>query len=133
GGAATGGPRAALVRGVRGRAGGGVPADLAAVVEPDGRVRTARAVRVVLSRPRAIPEAMMLMSATNAALKSVAAALGRIARARASRKTLPLKIGRIGAAPRTRKRQTGRVGAAPRSRKRQIGHIGAGTRTRKRE
>ena len=42
-----------------------------------------RAVRVVLSRPRAIPEAMMLMSGTNAALKAVAAALGRIARARA--------------------------------------------------
>ena len=55
--------------------------DLAAVVEPDGRVRTARAVRVVLSRPRAISEAMTLRSGTNAALKAVAAALGKVARA----------------------------------------------------
>jgi len=80
--AAARGARAAVVRGVSDRASRGVSADLAAVVEPDGRVRTTRAVRVVLSRPRAIPEAMMLMSGTNAALKSVAAALGRIARTR---------------------------------------------------
>jgi len=59
----------------------GVSPDLAAVVEPDGRVRTARAVRVVLSRPRAISEAMTLRSGTNAALKAVAAALGKVARA----------------------------------------------------
>jgi hypothetical protein len=39
--------------------------------------------RAVLARPRAIPEAMMLMSGTNAALKSVAAALAAIARTRA--------------------------------------------------
>jgi adenosylhomocysteine nucleosidase len=81
--AAKRGLRAAVVRGVSDRASRGVPADLAAVVEPDGRVRTTRAVRVVLSRPRAIPEAMMLMSGTSAALKVVAAALGRIARTRA--------------------------------------------------
>jgi adenosylhomocysteine nucleosidase len=81
--AARRGLRAAVVRGVSDRASRGVSADLAAVVEPDGRVRTTRAVRVVLSRPRAIPEAMMLMSGTNTALKSVAAALGRIARSRA--------------------------------------------------
>jgi adenosylhomocysteine nucleosidase len=80
--AATRGFRAAVVRGVSDRASRGVSADLAAVVEPDGRVRTTRAVRVVLSRPRAIPEAMMLMTGTNAALKSVAAALGKIARTR---------------------------------------------------
>jgi adenosylhomocysteine nucleosidase len=81
--AAVRGLRAAVVRGVSDRASRGVAADLAAVVEPDGRVRTTRAVRVVLSRPRAIPEAMMLMSGTNAALKSVAAALGRVARTHA--------------------------------------------------
>jgi adenosylhomocysteine nucleosidase len=75
--------RGAVVRGVSDRASRGVAADLASVVEPDGRVRTTRAVRVVLSRPRAIPEAMLLMSGTNAALKSVAAALGQIARSRA--------------------------------------------------
>ena len=80
--AAKRGLRAAVVRGVSDRASRGVSADLASVVEPDGRVRTTRAVRVVLSRPRAIPEAMMLMTGTNTALKSVAAALGKIARTR---------------------------------------------------
>ena len=77
------GLRGVVVRGVSDRASRGVSADLASVVEPDGRVRTTRAMRVVLSRPRAIPEAMLLMSGTNTALKSVAAALGRIARSRA--------------------------------------------------
>jgi adenosylhomocysteine nucleosidase len=81
--AAAHGRRAAVVRGVSDRSSRGVPSDLAAVVEPDGRVRTTRAMRVVLARPRAIPEAMMLMSGTNAALKSVAAALAAIARTRA--------------------------------------------------
>ena len=81
--AAKRGLRAAVVRGVSDRASRGVAADLAAVVEPDGRVRTTRAMRVVLSRPRAIPEAMMLMTGTSTALKSVAAALGKLARARA--------------------------------------------------
>jgi adenosylhomocysteine nucleosidase len=81
--AAKRGLRAAVVRGVSDRASRGVSPDLAAVVEPDGRVRTTRAVRLVLSRPRAIPEAMMLMTGTNAALKSVAAAVGLVARARA--------------------------------------------------
>jgi len=71
---------AAVVRGVSDKSSRGVPPDLAAVVEPDGRVRTTRAVRVVLSRPRAIAEAMMLRSGTQAALKSVAAALGTVAR-----------------------------------------------------
>jgi nucleoside phosphorylase len=71
---------AAVVRGVSDTSSRGVSPDLAAVVEPDGRVRTARAVRVVLSRPGAIAEAMMLRSGTQAALKSVAAALGTVAR-----------------------------------------------------
>src|SRR5258706_6636666 len=66
--------------GLPARASRGAPADLAAVVEPDGRVRTARAVRVVLSRPRAIADAMALRSGTTAALKSVAAALAKLAR-----------------------------------------------------
>jgi adenosylhomocysteine nucleosidase len=78
--AAARGLAAAVVRGVSDTASRGVSADLAAVVEPDGRVRTTRAVRVVLSRPRAIAEAMTLRSGTNAALKSVAAALGVVAR-----------------------------------------------------
>ena len=73
---------AAVIRGVSDTAERGVPADLAAVVEPDGRVRTARAVRAVLARPRAIADAMTLRSGTNAALKSVARALGQLARGR---------------------------------------------------
>jgi adenosylhomocysteine nucleosidase len=79
--AAARGLAVAVVRGVSDTASRGVPADLAAVVEPDGRVRTTRAIRVVLSRPRAISEAMTLRSGTNAALKAVAAALGKVARA----------------------------------------------------
>lgn len=71
---------AAVVRGVSDTSSRGVSPDLAAVVEPDGRVRTTRAVRVVLSRPGAIAEAMTLRSGTQAALKSVAAALATIAR-----------------------------------------------------
>jgi hypothetical protein len=71
---------AAVVRGVSDTSSRGVSPDLAAVVEPDGRVRTARAVRVVLSRPGAIAEAMTLRNGTQAALKSVAAALGVVAR-----------------------------------------------------
>jgi adenosylhomocysteine nucleosidase len=71
---------AAVVRAVSDTASRGVSLDLAAVVEPDGRVRTTRAVRVVLSRPGAIAEAMTLRSGTQAALKSVAAALGTVAR-----------------------------------------------------
>jgi len=50
-------------------------------VSPFGLINDAtRAVRVVLSRPGAIAEAMTLRSGTQAALKSVAAALGTVAR-----------------------------------------------------
>lgn len=71
---------AAVIRGVSDPAERGVPADLAAVVEPDGRLRTARAVRAVLGRPRALADALTLRSGTNAALRAVARALARIAR-----------------------------------------------------
>lgn len=77
------GVAAAVIRGVSDTADRGVPDDLAAVVEPDGRVRTARAVRAVLARPRALADAMTLRSGTNSALKAVAQALGRVARDRA--------------------------------------------------
>ena len=72
---------AAVIRGVSDTADRGVPPDLAAVVEPDGRVRTARAVRAALARPRAIADALTLRTGTNAALKAVAKALGAVARA----------------------------------------------------
>jgi adenosylhomocysteine nucleosidase len=74
---------AAVIRGVSDAADRGVPRDLAAVVEPDGRVHTARAVRAMLARPRAIADAMTLRTGTGAALKAVAQALGRLARHRA--------------------------------------------------
>jgi len=74
---------AAVVRAVSDPASRGVPPDLAALVEPDGRVRTAHAVRVALARPRALADALALRSGTHAALRSVARALARLARAHA--------------------------------------------------
>ncbi|OLE37499.1 MAG: hypothetical protein AUG00_08020 [Candidatus Rokubacteria bacterium 13_1_20CM_2_70_7] len=58
-----------------------VPADLAALVEPGGGVRAGRALRVALGRPRAVADAVILGRGTAAALKTVAAALGKIVRA----------------------------------------------------
>lgn len=68
-----------VVRGVSDPAGRGVPADLARVVH-DGRVRPLRAVGAVLARPRALADAMALRAGTAAALKTVATALGTLAR-----------------------------------------------------
>jgi adenosylhomocysteine nucleosidase len=70
----------AVVRAVSDTSERGVPADLAAVVADDGRVRTLRAVSAVLARPRAAADAMALRSTTNVALKVIAQALGRIVR-----------------------------------------------------
>ena len=81
--AAARGVPAAVVRAVADPASRGVPPDLAALVEPDGRVRSARAVRAALARPRALADALALRSGTSAALRSVAQALARIARDRA--------------------------------------------------
>lgn len=72
-----------VIRGVCDTADRGVPEDLAAVVEPDGRVKTARAVRAVLARPRAVADAIALRNGTNAALRAVARELGRLAREQA--------------------------------------------------
>jgi len=70
---------AVVIRAVSDTAVRGVPADLAALVESDGRVRTMRAVRAVLARPRAFVDALTLRSGTNAALKAVARALAKVA------------------------------------------------------
>jgi adenosylhomocysteine nucleosidase len=80
--AASRGVPALVVRGVCDCAARGVPADLARVVQPDGRLRPMRAVGAVLARPRALADAMALRAGTGAALKSVAAALATLARAR---------------------------------------------------
>jgi hypothetical protein len=73
--------RAAVVRAVSDAATRGVPADLAGVVDADGHVSTGRAVRVILSRPRAAGQALTLRRGTTMALTSVASALAKLARA----------------------------------------------------
>ena len=78
--AADRGARGVVLRGVSDAAGRGVPADLARVVGEDGRVHPMRAVTAVLARPRALADAMALRSGTAAALKTVAAALGKLTR-----------------------------------------------------
>ena len=78
--AAAHGLPAVVVRAVSDSAARGVPADLARVVQDDGRVRPLRAVSAVLARPRALADAMALRAGTAAALKTVAATLGRLAR-----------------------------------------------------
>lgn len=75
------GAAAAVVRGVSDTAAHGVPADLAAVVADDGRVRTMAAVRAALSRRGALTDALALRRGTTRALAAVAAALARAARA----------------------------------------------------
>jgi len=74
------GIRVAVVRGVSDSATDAVPADLAALVDVGGRVRAGRAIRAALARPGALADAMHLGRGTAAALKTVAAALARVAR-----------------------------------------------------
>ena len=69
-----------VVRGVSDPAERGVPADLARVVHDDGRVRPMRAAATMLARPRALADAVALRTGTAAALKTVAAMLGTLAR-----------------------------------------------------
>jgi nucleoside phosphorylase len=79
--AASRGIPVAAVRGVSDTADEAVPADLAALVEPGGRVKTAQALRTMLARPRAIADALTLRRGTDRALQVVAAALARMSRA----------------------------------------------------
>ena len=78
--ARTRGVAAAVVRGVSDTAGQGVPRDLAGLVDPGGRVRRAGAMRVALTRPRALADALVLGRGTAAALAAVARVLGELAR-----------------------------------------------------
>jgi hypothetical protein len=78
--AAARGLPALVVRGVSDPAAWGVPADLARVVQDDGRVRPMRAVTAMLARPRALADAVALRNATTAALQTVAATLGTLSR-----------------------------------------------------
>lgn len=78
--ARAGGRRVAVVRAVSDTAQQAIPADVAALVEPGGRVRPGRALRTALARPRALIDALALGRGADAALRSVAAALGTLAR-----------------------------------------------------
>ncbi len=71
---------ALVVRAVSDTAASGVARDLAALVEPGGRVNRGHALRAMLARPRAVADAIALSRGTGAALKAVAAVVGRLAR-----------------------------------------------------
>jgi adenosylhomocysteine nucleosidase len=73
--AAARGLAAVVVRGVADPASRGVPADLAATVDPGGRVRAARALAAMLTRPPRIADAVALGLATRRALAATARAL----------------------------------------------------------
>jgi adenosylhomocysteine nucleosidase len=70
----------AVIRAVSDTAEQAVPADLAALVEPGGRVRTTSALRAALRRPGVVTDAVMLKRGVDHALRAVAAALARVAR-----------------------------------------------------
>jgi len=74
------GVRGAVIRGVSDGAERGVPAALAASVADDGRVRPLRALTAALARRAAFGELVELRAGSEAALKSVAAALATLAR-----------------------------------------------------
>jgi adenosylhomocysteine nucleosidase len=68
----------AVVRAVSDTAQQAIPADVAALVDAGGRVRPGQALRTALARPRAIADALALGRGADAALRTVAAALGKI-------------------------------------------------------
>lgn len=70
---------AAVVRGVADTARDAIPPDIAALVEPGGRVSKARVLRAALARPRAVADAFVLGRATSVALRAVARAIARVA------------------------------------------------------
>jgi adenosylhomocysteine nucleosidase len=78
--AAERGASGAVIRAVADSAARGIPAALAASVAADGRVRPLRAVTAALARATTISGLMELRAGTEAALKTVAAALATLAR-----------------------------------------------------
>lgn len=78
--AAQRGTAGAVVRAVSDSAQRAIPAALAAAVGDDGRVRPLRAVTAALARPATLSHLMELRAGTEAALKSVAAALAALVR-----------------------------------------------------
>lgn len=69
-----------VVRGVSDSAAQAVPSELMRLVGVDGRLGLAGAVALVLTRPRAIPRAIVLGRGTRQALSAVARALAALAR-----------------------------------------------------
>jgi len=69
----------AVVRGVADTARDAIPPDIAALVEPGGRVSTARVLRAACARPGVVADAIALGRATGAALRAVADAIARVA------------------------------------------------------
>jgi nucleoside phosphorylase len=70
---------AAVVRAVADTARDAIPPDIAALVEPGGRVSKARVLRAALARPRVVADAFVLGRATNVALRAVSRAIARVA------------------------------------------------------
>ncbi len=75
------GLRAAVVRAVSDGADFGVSPALARLVGDDGRVRAAGALRLVLTEPARLADAVALGRGTAAAIRTVATAVARVARA----------------------------------------------------
>jgi len=71
---------AVVIRAVSDTAASSVPPDLAALVDPGGRVNRGYALRAMLARPGAVADAIALGRGTGAALRTVAAIIGRLAR-----------------------------------------------------
>jgi len=82
--ARAGGRAALVVRAVSDTADQTVDADLAGLVDSEGRLRPLTAVRVAVARPRALRGAMALRTSMDAALRAVAAAVGQVARSAAT-------------------------------------------------
>lgn len=69
----------AVVRAVADTARDAIPPDIAALVEPGGRVSKARVLRAALARPKVVADAFVLGRATSIALRAVARAIAQVA------------------------------------------------------
>ena len=72
------GLEAAVIRAVSDGAAESVPAELAALMDPEGRLRGGRALRLALTRPQALPRALELRRGTRRALAAVARVLAAL-------------------------------------------------------
>ncbi|HET7875779.1 MAG TPA: hypothetical protein VFN71_09650 [Methylomirabilota bacterium] len=77
--AAAAGCPALVIRAVSDRAADPLPPELVALVTPEGRLRTGRALALTLRRPGTVPRAFALRHATRRGLRNVARALAGLA------------------------------------------------------